>query len=107
MFTAALGRMEQVPFFKLNAADSGNAWQAALPTALAWLWQQLAPPDLRVLFPVRTTAAGTVTLPVIPVKPHHPGPCKAAARSGHAALPCGKPAPGRVWPTPGATTVKA
>ena len=48
------------PSSSSNARDSGNAWQAALPTALAWLWQQLAPPDLRVLFPVRTTAAGLV-----------------------------------------------
>jgi hypothetical protein len=93
VFTAALGRMEQVPFFKLNAADSGNAWQAALPTALAWLWQQLAPPDLRVLFPVRTTAAGTVTLPVIPVKPHHHPSCGPVARPGHPGKPCGKPSP--------------
>jgi poly(3-hydroxybutyrate) depolymerase len=71
-FTAALNRIEQVPFIKLsNARDSGNAWQAALPTALAWIWQQLAPPDLRVMFPVRTQASGVViTLPVRPVKSH-------------------------------------
>ncbi len=60
--------MQQVPFINLNAGDTGNAWQAALPTALAWLWQQLAPPDLRVLFPVRTHATGVITLPVRPVQ---------------------------------------
>jgi pimeloyl-ACP methyl ester carboxylesterase len=75
VFTAALNRFEQVPFVKLNnARDSGNAWQAALPDALAWMWQQLAPPDLRVLFPVRTQAPGTITLPVHPVNPAKPLP---------------------------------
>ena len=100
VFTAALDRFEQVPFVKLNnAKDSGNAWQAALPDALAWLWQQLAPPDLRVLFPVRTQAPGIITLPVRPVKPHHHfGPCKPAAQSGHAAPSCGTPGPGQVRP---------
>jgi poly(3-hydroxybutyrate) depolymerase len=73
MFAAALDRIEQVPFIKLNAADNPNAWSAALPTALVWLWQQLAPPDLRVLFPVRTSARDLInTLPVRPVKAHHP-----------------------------------
>jgi len=99
VFTAALNRFEQVPFTKLNAGDTGNAWQAALPDALAWLWQQLAPPDLRVLFPVRSQAPGVVTLPVRPVKPHHHfGPCKPAAQSGHAASSCGMPGPGQVRP---------
>ena len=94
-FTAALNRIEQVPFIKLsNARDSGEAWQAALPTALAWLWQQLASPDLRVLFPVRTQASGVViTLPVRPVKPHHDGSCRPVTGAGHAVHPCGKPSP--------------
>lgn len=52
MFTAAMNRVQQVPFVKLNAGDTANAWSAALPAALTWLWQQLAPPDLRVQFPV-------------------------------------------------------
>ncbi len=84
-FTAALNRIEQVPFVKLsNARDTGNAWQAALPTALAWMWQQLAPPDLRVMFPVRTQASGVVvTLPVRPVKPHQHGSCGLVTRSAH------------------------
>jgi poly(3-hydroxybutyrate) depolymerase len=71
-FAAAMDRIEQVPFIKFNAGDSPGAWSAALPGALAWLWQQLAPPDLRVLFPVRTSAANLIlTLPVPRVKPHH------------------------------------
>jgi poly(3-hydroxybutyrate) depolymerase len=106
-FAAALGRVQQVPFFSLDAADTGNAWQAALPTALAWLWQQLAPPDLRVLFPVRTHATGVITLPVTPLPGHHTWPCKSAAQAGHAAAACGKPAPGQVGQTPGKTAVRA
>ena len=91
MFTAALDRIQQVPFANLNAGDTANAWSAALPAALAWLWQQLAPPDLRVLFPVRTSPGSlTTTLPVAPVKGHHPGWCVAAAQPGHAVSPCRK-----------------
>jgi poly(3-hydroxybutyrate) depolymerase len=113
VFAAALNRIEQVPFIKLNAADTGSAWQAAMPAALAWLWQQLAPPDLRVLFPVRTQAPGVVTLPVRPVKPHHHGACKPVTQPGHpghaslaAGRPCGQPSPGAARPTPAKTPVR-
>jgi len=76
MFAAALDRGQQVPFVKLNAGDTANAWSAALPAALTWLWQQLAPPDLRVLFPVHAGAPGLFsTLPVPPVKGHDPRSC--------------------------------
>lgn len=72
VFAAALDRFEQVPFVKLTAGDTGNAGAAALPAALTWLWQQLAPPDLRVQFPVRSSAPNrVVTLPVAPVKRRH------------------------------------
>jgi hypothetical protein len=91
MFTAAMNRVQQVPFVKLNAGDTANVWSAALPAALTWLWQQLAPPDLRVQFPVRATARGLIsTIPVPPVKAHYPGPCVPAKRPGPAVLPCGK-----------------
>jgi enterochelin esterase-like enzyme len=89
MFAAALDRIQQVPFVKLHAGDTANAWSAALPAALRWLWQQLAPPDLRVLFPVRAQASNITTLPVRPVKAHHPGPCPFAALPGTADLRCG------------------
>jgi pimeloyl-ACP methyl ester carboxylesterase len=83
-FATAMDRIEQVPFIKLNASDSRLTWSAALPGALVWLWQQLAPPDLRVLFPVRTSAPNLVlTLPVASVKPPHivhVGPRHAPAR---------------------------
>ena len=98
MFTAAMDRIEQVPFVKLDAADTANAWSAALPAALVWLWRQLAPPGLRVLFPVRAGGL-TITVPVPPVK-HRPGPASGPARhigaqteAGAAGLPAaGSPA---------------
>ena len=56
-FVAALDRIEQVPFDReFNTAHTVSAWTRVLPAALIWLWQQLAPPDLRVLFPVRAGA---------------------------------------------------
>ncbi len=73
VFTAAMDRVEQVPFVKMNTGDRGGAWQAVLPGALTWLWQQVAPPDLRVLFPVATYTANPFTsLHVRPAKPHYP-----------------------------------
>ena len=91
MFAAAMNRVQQVPFVKLNAGDTANAWSAALPSALTWLWQQLAPPDLRAQFPVHTTTRGLIsTIPVPPVKAHYPGPCLPAKRPSPAVLPCGK-----------------
>ena len=89
VFAAALDRIQQVPFVKLNAGDTANAWSAALPAALTWLWQQLAPPDLRVLFPVRAQGRTLTTLPVRPVKAHHPGPCASVTQPGPAELQCG------------------
>jgi enterochelin esterase-like enzyme len=64
-FAAALDRIEQVPLVReIGASHTAAAWSAALPAALAWLWQQLAPPNLRVLFPVHTTTGNlTITLP--------------------------------------------
>ena len=82
VFTAALNRIEQVPFYKLNAGDTANEWSAALPNALAWMWQQLAPPDLRVLFPVHIGTSGTTKLYVPPIKAHFSGPCKLITRPG-------------------------
>jgi len=67
VFAAALDRIEPVMLVTLNAADTHSAWSAALPVALTWLWQQLAPPDLRVLFPVHAYAGSlNSTLPVHP-----------------------------------------
>jgi pimeloyl-ACP methyl ester carboxylesterase len=85
VFAAALDRRQQVPFVELAAADSANAWAAALPAALAWLWQQLAPPDLRVLFPVRTHAPRVSTLPVRPVR--RPSANRSPCRNGGTGQP--------------------
>jgi enterochelin esterase-like enzyme len=92
MFAEAMDRIEQVPFVKLNnVGDTANGWAAALPAALTWLWQQLAPPDLRAMFPVRAGASALFgTLPVAPVKGHDKAPCVPAKRSGPAVLPCAK-----------------
>jgi len=88
VFAAALDRIQQVPFVKLNAGDTANSWQAALPAALTWLWQQLAPPDLRVLFPVRIYTANPISsIPVPPVKGRHRPPAKPGLP---AATPAGK-----------------
>jgi len=107
MFAAALDRFQQVPFVKLNAGDTANAWAAAVPAALTWLWQQLAPPDLRVLFPVRAyTQKPMTTLPVRPVKPHHPAPCKPATGLSSAGSSCGTPAPGQAKHTQGQKAVR-
>ena len=109
VFTAALNRIESVPFLKFNAGDSANAWSAALPVALTWLWHQLAPPDLRVLFPVRAQSSSFTTLPVPPVKSHqhHPGACKTGTRPSPAALPCSTPGHQQPKLVLGATTTRA
>jgi hypothetical protein len=90
VFAAALDRTQQVPFIKLRAGDTANAWAAALPAALTWLWQQLAPPDLRVQFPVRTQGTALTTLPVQPVKHRRTTPCttKQPGTATIPALPC-------------------
>jgi poly(3-hydroxybutyrate) depolymerase len=94
MFAAALNRVQQVPFVKLNAGDTANAWSAALPVALTWLWQQLAPPDLRVQFPVRASAHGLLsTIPVPPVRTHHPGPCLLCRHAPGNRAGAGSPSP--------------
>ncbi|HEX9042686.1 MAG TPA: alpha/beta hydrolase-fold protein [Trebonia sp.] len=109
MFVAALDRIQQVPFYRLNAADTANAWAAAVPEALTWLWQQLAPPDLRVLFPVRGHSLGAIALPVQPIKPdhHHYGPCVLVKSSAGPAPACGKPPYWKVGKTAHHTTVRA
>jgi len=87
VFTAALDRIQQVPFIRLNdARDRATAWSAVLPSALTWLWQQLAPPDLRVLFPVRTQASNHIISLTIPTGPSHRGSCRPAIRTNPANL---------------------
>jgi pimeloyl-ACP methyl ester carboxylesterase len=107
VFAAELDRIEQVPFIKLNAGDTANAWAAALPAALTWLWQQLAPPDLRVLFPVRPQGI-PLTIPVPPVKRHYPTSCKPdPLHSGPVAPPCITPTHGQAKLAIGQTSAPA
>lgn len=99
MFAAALNHIEQVPFVRLNAGDTANAWSAALPAALTWMWQQLAPPDLRVAFPTHGQGINFATLPVQPVK-RHASACKPRTvcvplKTG-GTKPAGKPVTGGV-----------
>lgn len=91
VFTQALDRLQQVPFVKLSASDTENAWAAALPAALTWLWQQLAPPGLRVLFPVRSQAGTITSLPVKPVRHGYRKPCLPLGNHKPADLVCRAP----------------
>lgn len=94
-FVDALHGIEQVGIaIERGAGHNFYAWSAALPTMLAWLWQQLAPPDLRVQFPV----AGPPT--VVRVPPALP--------MGHAGSK--SPTPPLIWPalqTPSPTPSQA
>jgi hypothetical protein len=52
-FASALHDVEQVALYREH--DAGHnfyAWSGALPHALAWLWSQLAAPELRTQFPI-------------------------------------------------------
>jgi pimeloyl-ACP methyl ester carboxylesterase len=52
-FTTALHGVEQVNLYRQpGAMHNFYAWAAALPRMLQWLWSQLAPPSLRVQFPI-------------------------------------------------------
>jgi enterochelin esterase-like enzyme len=102
MFANALNRFQQVPFIKFNAGDTANAWTAALPVALTWLWQQEAWPDLRVLFPVTTTQNRNLnTLYVPPIKKSHHLPCAPAPQATNVALRCSNPVNSQYKPTTG------
>jgi enterochelin esterase-like enzyme len=52
-FTTALTGVETVPLIREpKAGHNFYAWQPVLPHMLAWMWTQIAPPGLRVEFPV-------------------------------------------------------
>jgi S-formylglutathione hydrolase FrmB len=53
-----------------GALHNFYAWSAALPSLLAWMWQQLATPDLRVAFPIVGPPTAVQVPPVI--QPRHP-----------------------------------
>jgi enterochelin esterase-like enzyme len=69
-FTRALHGVEQVTLdVEPGAGHNFYAWQPALPRVLAWLWTQLAPPALRVQFPI----AGPVRRSAFAAPGAHPG----------------------------------
>jgi dienelactone hydrolase len=73
-FAAAMQHLEQVSFgAEPGAGHNFYAWAAALPSALTWFWQQLAPPDLRVQFPV-SGKPGSLQLPPVLHGPRKPAP---------------------------------
>lgn len=52
-FVHALHGVEQVTLHtEHGAAHNFNAWRPDVPRFLAWMWTQLAPPTLRVQFPI-------------------------------------------------------
>lgn len=62
-FVTALRGLAQPSFLvEPGAGHDFYAWSAAVPPMLAWMWQQLATPDMRVEFPV----AGPATSVRIP-----------------------------------------
>jgi enterochelin esterase-like enzyme len=52
-FVRALHGVEQVTLYdEPGAGHNFYAWEPAVPRLLAWMWSQLAPPSLRVQFPL-------------------------------------------------------
>ncbi|MGH8962226.1 MAG: alpha/beta hydrolase [Jatrophihabitantaceae bacterium] len=62
-FGAALHGVEEVPLYREpGAVHNFYAWQPAAPRLLAWMWPLLAPPQLRVDFPIAGRIEnGTIT----------------------------------------------
>ena len=69
-FTHAMHGVEQISVFREpHAVHNVYAWEPALPHLLAWMWQQLADPALRVQFPIAgPPSQGTIT-PLPSVRP--------------------------------------
>jgi enterochelin esterase-like enzyme len=69
-FIAALKNLEQVTFVvEKGAGHNFYAWSAALPSMLAWMWQQLAPPALRASFPIAGPPKSVQVPPLLPPRP--------------------------------------
>jgi S-formylglutathione hydrolase FrmB len=68
-FIAAIRGVEQVSFIREpGAGHNFYAWQPAVPRMLAWMWTQLAPPELRVQFPVAGAVTNSIVAPVAPAR---------------------------------------
>jgi enterochelin esterase-like enzyme len=58
-FVHALHGVEQVTLFtEPGASHNFDAWRPDIPRFLAWMWTQLAPPQLRVQFPIAGPVRG-------------------------------------------------
>jgi enterochelin esterase-like enzyme len=67
-FAGALHGVEQVTLYREPGVGHNlHAWRPATPRMLAWMWTQLAPPTLRIAFPI----AGPVTNATLDA-PHPP-----------------------------------
>jgi enterochelin esterase-like enzyme len=64
-FTAALHGVEAVTLYQVpGAGHNFYAWEPAIPYLLQWMWSQLAPPQLRVQFPLAgSVRTATINLP--------------------------------------------
>lgn len=64
-FVAALAGIQQVTFVQVPGGNhTYYTWDAAVPTMLAWIWFQIAPPGLRAQFPIGgPPTAVTITPP--------------------------------------------
>lgn len=78
-FLSAVRVLEQVTYVsEPGAGHNFYAWAATLPSVLAWMWAQLAPPDLKVDFPILGPATTVVITPGTP----RPLPIPTALDSG-------------------------
>lgn len=65
-FGAALHGVEQTTLYREpGARHNFYAWRPAVPRMLQWMWTQLAPPSLRVQFPI-TGPVHNSTIPALP-----------------------------------------
>lgn len=89
-FAAALHGVERVPLFREpNAGHNFYAWAPALPHLFPWLWAELAPPSVRVRFPI----AGGVQHELLPA----PGAAPQQHRHGRTAGSSPLTAAGGTW----------
>lgn len=60
-FTAALHGVDQVTLYREpGVGHTIYEWQPSVPHMLEWMWSQLAPPQLRVAFPIAGPVRGAV-----------------------------------------------
>lgn len=71
-FVSALRGVEQITYVSEPGAEHNfYTWTAALPSVLAWMWTQLAPPELKLHFPLVGAATQVVIRPALPPRRGH------------------------------------